>query len=106
MDDVDKNYDVYVDPAANDRMAEHIEFLARVSDDAADRLLDDLLVGIRSLKKMPYRNPVYNRRYLPVDKYRSLVINKRYRLVYQIDGNCVFVDDIHDCRQSDDKNTL
>ena len=106
MDNIDKDYYVSIDPAANDRMAEHMEFLARVSEDAANRLLEDLITGIRSLKKMPFRYPVYNRPYMPMDKYRSFVVAKRYRIVYQVDGDNVFVDDIQDCRQSDDKSIL
>ena len=68
MDGVDKEYFISVDPAANDRMADHMEFLGRVSEDAAERLLDELLEGIRSLKCMPFRNPYYNRPYLPLNK--------------------------------------
>jgi len=106
MDNIDKEYHVYIAPAANDRMAEHVEFVARFSEDAAYRLVDALMDGIRSLKQMPFRNPAYNRPYLPVDKYRSLVINKRYRIVYQVEDDCVYVDDIQDSRQSEDKSIL
>ena len=106
MDDIEKKYDVIVAPAANDRMAEHLEFLARVSEDAANRLLDEMLADIRSLAQSPYRNPVYNRPYLPIDKYRCLISGKRYRIIYQIDGDFVFVDDIQDGRQDDDKSVL
>jgi mRNA-degrading endonuclease RelE of RelBE toxin-antitoxin system len=106
MDNSAKEYNVIVDPAASDRMAEHLEFLARVSEDAASRVLEELLADIRSLEHSSYRNPVYNRPYLPADKYRYLISGKRYRLVYQIDGDFVFVDDIQDCRQSDDKSIL
>jgi hypothetical protein len=106
MDNIEKEYHVYIDPAANDRMAEHMEFLARVSEDAANRLLDSLMAGIRSLKKMPFRNPLYNRPYLSANKYRYLIVDKQYRIVYQIDGDSVFVDDIQDCRQSDDKSII
>jgi len=102
----EKIYEVIVDPAANDRMSEHFEFLARVSENAAARLLDKLLADVRSLKKSPFRNPPYNRPYLPKDKYRYMVSCDRYRIVYQIDGDFVFVDDIEDCRQDDDKSTL
>ena len=102
----EKVYEVSVDPAANDRMSEHFEFLARVSVNAANRLLDELLKDIRSLKKSPHRNPPYNRPYLPQGKYRYMITEKRYRIVYQIDGDFVFVDDIEDCRQDDDKSIL
>ena len=106
MEQTETVYHVIVDPAANDRMAEHLEFLARVSETAASRLLDELLADIRSLDHLPYRNPVYNRPYLPEGKYRHVISGKRYRIVYQIDGEFVFVDDIQDCRQDDDKSIL
>jgi hypothetical protein len=106
MDNADKKYYIYIDPAANYRMAEHMEFLTRVSENAAKRLLVELMTDIRSLKKMPFRYPIYNYPYLPLGKYRSLVIKKRYIIVYQIDGDCVYVDDIQDSGQSDDKNLL
>jgi len=99
-------YKVIVAPAANDRMAEHFEFLARVSESAANKWLDGLLDDIESLQKMPFRNPIYNRPYVPPLKYRYMVSNKRYRIVYQIVNDTVFVDDIQDCRQNDDKDLL
>jgi hypothetical protein len=96
-----ERYLIAIAPAANDRMADHFEFLARVSDTAAKRLLDHLLKDIRSLEWLPYRNPTYDRPYLPSGKYRYLLSAKRYRIIYQIVGNAVFVDDIQDCRHDD-----
>ena len=106
MNHIDKKYSVIIDPSVNDRMARHMEFLARVSKEAANRLLDEMIAGVHSLKTMPFRNPTYNRPYLPLDKYRYLILGKRYRIVYQIDGDFVFIDDIQDCRQDDDKSIL
>lgn len=104
MASVEKEYNIVIAPSVNERMAEHMEFLARVSEEAANNLLDDMMAGIRSLKYMPLRNPVYNRPYLPLNKYRQLIFgNKRYRIVYQISGDFVFVDDIQDTRQEDGK---
>jgi mRNA-degrading endonuclease RelE of RelBE toxin-antitoxin system len=99
----EKAYRVSVDAVANDRTAAHFVFLARVSVKAANRLLDELLKDIASLEKTPWANPVYDRPYLPPEKYRYKIAGKRYRIVYQIDGSDVFVDDIQDCRQADDK---
>ena len=101
-----KIYKITVAPAVNDRMYEHFEFLARVSSSAANQLLEILLADIRSLKTLPFRNPPYDRPYLPAGKYRYMVSGKRYRVIYQIEGDCVFVDDIQDCRQDDDKSLL
>jgi len=94
-------YNVIVDPAANDRMFDHFEFLARVSEAAAERLLCALTSDICSLELMPYRNPIYDRPYLQRGKYRYMLSCGRYRIVYQIEGNTVFVDDIQDCRRSE-----
>lgn len=102
----DAVYQVILDPAANDRMYEHFEFLARVSKAAAEKLLDGLTTDLRSLEHLPYRNPVYDRPYLPSGKYRYLISGGRYRIVYQIEANTVFVDDIQDCRQSDANSLL
>ena len=106
MYDESIEFHVIIDPAANDRMAEHFEFLARVSENAADKLLSILMTDINSLSFMPQRNPTYNRPYLPIGKYRYMISNDRYRIVYQIEDNNVFVDDIQDCRQSDEKGLL
>ena len=101
MEAKDVVYNVTIDPSANDRIIEHFEFLAQVSETAADNLLDQLLEDIHSLEKMPYRNPVYGRLYVPVEKYRYMISAERYRIVYQIIQDNVFVDDIQDCRQEE-----
>jgi len=106
MGDNDTVYRVIIDPAANDRMAEHFEFLARVSLPAANRLLEELLSDIKSLESFPFRNPMYTRPYLPQGKYRYMISGKRYRIVYQIDGDYIFVDDIQDCRQDHSEGIL
>jgi len=99
-----KAYKIVIDPAANDRMYEHFEFLAQVSETAAEKLLSVLVTDIRSLECMPYRNPVYDRPYLKCGKYRYMMSCGRYRIVYQIEGDTIFVEDIQDCRQSDDSS--
>ena len=106
MERNNKAYQVIIASEANDRMYDHFEFLARVSIKAASRLLDGLLKDILSLRTEPFRYPVYSRPYLPVGKYRYMLSNKRYRIVYQIIGDQVFVDDIEDCRQDADKSIL
>jgi plasmid stabilization system protein ParE len=106
MDNVDKVYTVIIDPAVNDRMFDHFEFLARVSESAAERLLDNLVANMHSLERMPFRNPVFNRPYLKSGKYRYMVSCERYLIVYQVVDNTVFIDDIQDSRQADNRNLL
>ena len=106
MNSVDKEYTVIIDPAVNDRMYDHFEFLARVSESAAEKLLDSLVADMHSLEHMPYRNPVFNRPYLKCGKYRYMVSCEKYLIVYQVVDDAVFVDDIQDSRQADDKSLL
>jgi len=101
-----KKYTIRVAPAVNDRMAEHFEFLARVSENAANELLDKLIKDINSLETSPQINPYLDRPYIELGKYRYKLSYGRYRIVYQIVNDTVFVDDIQDCRQSDDKSLL
>jgi len=106
MDNIDKLYKVIVDPAVNDKMYDHFEFLARVSESAAERLLENLVEDMYSLERLPYRNPVFNRPYLRSGKYRYMVSCERYLIVYQIVENTIFIDDIQDSRQADNKSLL
>ena len=97
---------VLVSPAANDRMHDHFLFLAQVSEKAARNLLAQLVKDIKSLENMPQRNPYFDRPYLEQGKYRYMLSYRRYRIVYQIARDCVFIEDIQDCRQDNDKNLL
>ncbi|MCL2566220.1 MAG: type II toxin-antitoxin system RelE/ParE family toxin [Defluviitaleaceae bacterium] len=94
MDKDEKNYNVLIDPAANDKMYGHFEFLAKVSETAAEKLLDGLIEDIRPLEYMPHRNPVYYKPHLRNGKYRYMISQERYRIVYQIEENMIFVTDI------------
>ena len=106
MEGDSEKYKILVAPAANDRMADHFAFLAEVNERAAERLLDTLLLDIRSLEERPFRNSPYERPFTPAGKYRYLLSAKRYRIVYRVRDGTVFVDDIQDCRQDDDKSML
>jgi len=106
MNNENKKYRIVIAPAANDRLYEHFEFLAWVSEVAAEKLLDELVADMHSLEHMPYRNPAYNRPYLKSGKYRYMMSCDGYRIVYQIEDGVVFVDDAQDCRQSGINNLL
>ena len=101
-----KKYRILVSPAANDRMYDHFRFLAQVSEKAAHDLLAKLIKDIKSLENMPQRNPYFDRPYLEQGKYRYMLSFRRYRIVYQIIMDSIFIEDIQDCRQDNDKNLL
>jgi mRNA-degrading endonuclease RelE of RelBE toxin-antitoxin system len=101
-----KKYKIFISPSANDRMYDHFLFLAQVSENAARNLLAELINDIQSLEHMPQINPHLDRPYLEQGKYRYKLSCRRYRIVYQTVKDCVFVEDIQDCRQDDDKNLV
>jgi plasmid stabilization system protein ParE len=101
VNDKHKKYSVKISPAANDKMYLHFEFLSRISKDAAERLLEILVADIKSLERFPLRNPLYEPWPLKAGKYRYMLSAKRYRIVYQVLDNQIFVDDIQDCRRND-----
>ena len=96
--ETEKIYNVKVAPAAYRDINSHFYFLARVSESAAKRLKETILKDIRSLEKMPERNPPYERRGIPQGKYRYMISANRYRIVYYIIGTVVRVNGIEDCR--------
>jgi len=83
-----------------------LNFWQERAEPAAERLLDNLVEDMNSLKRMAYRNPVFNRSYLRSDKYRYMVTCERYLLIYKIVENTVFIDGIQDSRQAEDKSWL
>jgi plasmid stabilization system protein ParE len=101
-----REYAVFVDPAAYNKMYEHVRFLARVSVPAAERLHDALEKTIDALKQNPEIHPPYITM-KPIDgELRFKLCAKRYRIVFEIVGHAVYVYDIQDCRQDTDKNLV
>lgn len=95
-------YTVSVHPAAQDRLAAHLEFLAFISENAADKLFGAYEDAILFLSEYPESCPMY----LPNPRYRYKLFGKRYRIVFEIVEKAVYADDIQDCRQDMDKNLV
>jgi len=97
-------YQVFVDPQADRKLAAHIEFLARVSETAAVRLYNAYEESLNLLKESPISCPPYMPQ-KPIDaKLKYKLFGKRYRIVFEIIDNAVYIYDIQDCRQDVDKN--
>ena len=101
-----KKYQVLVDPLADRRIAVHIEFLACVSENAAIRLYEAYENALAFLGDSPKSCPPYiSSKTVDADlKYE--LFGKRYRIVFEIIGNEVYVYDIQDCRQDMDKSLV
>ena len=89
-----EHYTVIVSKRATQMLVSHAAFLAQVSPDAAERLVASFEEAASSLDQMPFRCP-----YIPANKYRYLIFEKRYLMIYQVRDNTVYVDYVVDCRQ-------
>lgn len=98
MDEL-KKYKVIVSSRATQMLVSHAAFLAQMDVDAANRLVDEFEESANSLNKLPLRCPPFEQPYIPRNKFRSLLFGKRYLMIFQVQGDTVFVDYVVDCRQ-------
>ena len=99
MDTESKQYEVVISNEATQMLLSHVRFLAQVNEAAAIRLINDFQESASSLSQFPERNPWLVDPLMPKGKYRKLLLEKRYLLIYQIKGTFVHVDAVVDTRQ-------
>jgi plasmid stabilization system protein ParE len=102
----ERKYNVYVAPAAGDKMYAHIRFLGQASVSAAERLYDTLCAAIDELEYNPYGYPLYTPQIPMSASLHYKLCKKRYRFVFEIIDDTVYIYDIQDCRQDIDKNIV
>ena len=97
---------MFISPPADRKLTQHIEFLSLLSETAAERLYKAYDDALSFLEQSPEVCPSYFPQ-KPIDadlKYKMFA--KRYRIVYEIIGNAVYVYDVQDCRQDTDKSLV
>ncbi|MEW6065492.1 plasmid stabilization protein [Desulforamulus profundi] len=99
MSSADKRYHVIISERAGEMLVQHARFLAQVSTQAADKLRIDVVEAAKSLQEFPERGSWLADPVLPASKYRKLLVDKRYLLIYQIKDDTVYIDYMVDCRQ-------
>jgi plasmid stabilization system protein ParE len=99
MPNEDEQYKVTIQDPATEMLIQHTSFLAQSNPSAAKRLTEEFVSQARTLETMPERCPWLYSPLIPEHKYRKLIFEKHYMLVFQIIGNGVFVDAMVDCRQ-------
>ena len=102
MDIENKRYTVVISDDAMQMLVSHARFLAQVSEHAAMELIKDFQVRAKSLEQFPERYPWLVDQLIPSGKYRKLLLEKRYLMVYQIKEHTVYVDAVVDTRQDYD----
>ena len=99
MESKSKKYTVIISDEAAQMLVSHSRFLAQVSETAALKIIDEFNEKVKSLEEFPERNPGLSDPLIPAGKYRKILMEKRYLLIYQLKGSTVYVDAVLDCRQ-------
>lgn len=92
-------YHVIVSERAAEMLVSHVRFVAQVSQQAAEDLRKKIIKSAKTLEEFPERGSWLVDPYLPGNKYRKLIVENRYMLIYQIKDNIVFIDYVIDCRR-------
>lgn len=92
-------YQVIVSEQAKRMLISHAVFLAQVSPEAAERLVDSFETAANSLDTMPSRCPWLTGDYIPKNSYHFFVFEKRYLIIFQIQDDIVYIDYVVDSRQ-------
>lgn len=99
MPEKNKQYTVKITETAWDMLIAHTRFLANVSVPAANRLIDTFIEMADDLVVMPERNPWLEHEAISFQKYRKLLFEKHYLVLYELRDNIVYITTVVDCRQ-------
>lgn len=97
-------YTVIVSRRADAMLVGHTRFLANVSVPAAKGLAAEFGKVLDSLEDNPFQFPAETDYELPPGKYRKALFGKRYKALFTVEGEAVYLDAVLDCRQDNTKN--
>jgi plasmid stabilization system protein ParE len=83
----------------------HMEFLTRVSVPAAKAFYKEFEDTLRRMKEDPYQFPPEDDLNLPDGQYRKAIFAKRYKAIFTVERETVYLDAVVDCRM-DNKNRM
>ncbi len=97
-----KQFEITILSKAQTDLADCVEFVLKVSKEAAIKLADDIYSSIQSLDVFPERNPIFEMPKSFPFVVRKQIINKRYVALYTIEEEKVVVYRILDTRRKFD----
>lgn len=92
-------YQVKINPRLGSHLAQHAEFIARVSKPAAIRFRKEFSEILERLADNPFQFPVYDDPNLPPEFYRKALFAKWYKVVFYVEQSIVYVDAVVDGRK-------
>lgn len=96
-------YTVIVSRRADAMLVRHAQFLANVSVPAAKGLAVDFGKILDALEENPFQFPVETEYELPPGQFRKALFCKRYKALFCVEGENVYLDAVLDCRQDNSK---
>jgi len=99
---VPKIFEVILSRRSDKMLLSHTEFLARVSPAAARKLLSDFKKVTKKLTDNPFQFPFADELdalSIPPETYRKSLFYARYKALFVIEKDVVYIDAIIDCRQ-------
>jgi plasmid stabilization system protein ParE len=99
-------YNLIVFSNAEKRRKEHVNFLARVNLAASVRLDSKLKKEMQKLCENPQNCRRYESEISDITNLYYKFVPKRYRIVFGIEEDTVYIYDVQDCRQDEDKKIV
>lgn len=97
-----KQFEIIIASKAQTDIAECVSFVLNVSKEAAINLMNNIYDSIETLKTFPERNPTFEMPKPFPFIIRKQIVDKRYVILYSIEGDNVFVYRIIDSRRNFD----
>ena len=94
-----KGYQLVISKRAASQLNEHTAFAARLEERLAQRLIQSFQEAAISLKHMPYRMPFLISDTIPDKKYRKMLFEKYYLLLYKVEDDTVYIEYVLEGRQ-------
>ena len=94
------DYQVSISEKAAQMLVSQAAYLAQTNLEAAERLVISFETAANSLCTMPQRCPWLTVGHIPKNKYRFLIFEKHYLLIFQIIEKTVYADYVVDGRQN------
>ena len=92
-------FKVVVAERAKNQILRSVDFLSRVSPQAAGDLYEAIMASLRSLETMPERYPAIHDLFISGKEVRRAVIQQTYAALYIVKGSAVYVDYFLDNRE-------
>lgn len=94
-----KLYKVVVADKAKEALGEIIAYIAADSLQNAQSVKTEIIKALNSLAVLPEHFPFLEGEFIPYNKYRKMVVLKRFLVIYQLKAETVYVDFVLDCKQ-------